>query len=112
MRVSAEQGHEYSHEVRFTGAEGALEEGSLVLSFGDGAVDQCECGVEGVGDRGGHHVVGEGGAQFVGGSGLGELEYERRGTRMVGNREDLPQGGACAGCWGAGWGEGHGSSFP
>ena len=89
VRVVAQQGVEHGHEVRLAGAEGAGEERATVQPSAEGVADQVQRLVEGLGDRGGDHVVVDrlGGAAAAGR--VGEAQHVVLGAGGLGDREDI-----------------------
>ena len=97
VRIVAQDGVQDGHEVGFSGAEGARQEGAAVLAGGHGVSDEGERGAEGGGDLGGDHVLADGFAGAVAGGGVGQAQDVVLGAGGLGDGEDvLEEGGAHA----------------
>src|ERR1035441_10009194 len=94
-RIVAEQQIEHGHEVALAGAEAAVEISAGAATGADGVFDERESVVETVAKLIGNDVVFDRG--FRAGDGLGELEDEIVGADVLGEIEQLAEGGLAGG---------------
>ena len=86
--VALKDGVQHRHEVRLTGAEGAVEVGGAGRAGLQGGLDQVEGLVEVGGERLGDHIVGDRGLVL---NPLSQGEHEVTVMDRVGDRDEVPQ---------------------